>query len=59
MMSKSAFFEFFPGLILFLSDYVQSHELNTIPWGNAYTFISIDITQNLSHVIDAILNEAR
>ena len=38
---------------------VQSHEPNTIPWGNAYNFISIDIIQNLSHVIDAILNEAR
>ena len=36
---------------------VQSHEQNTIPWGNAY--ISIDIIQNLTHLIDAILNEAR
>ena len=37
---------------------IQSHEPNTIPWGNAY-IISVDIIQNLTHLIDAILNEAR
>ena len=31
---------------------VQSDEPNAIPWDKAYI-------QNLSHVIDAILNEAR
>ena len=30
---------------------VQSHEPNTIPWGNAN--ISVDIIQNHDHFIDA------
>ena len=31
---------------------VQSHEPNTIPWGNAYISINVHI-QNLDHFIDA------